>query len=63
MVGSGEIVVVFVRKLSYEDAKNEISEYIQRAGGRKVYITELAEELKLGCEQIMEIMKELDEVE
>ena len=56
-------IIVFVRKLSHEDAKNEISKYIQRAGGRKVYTIELAEELKLGLEQITQIMKELGEVE
>jgi len=56
---SDEILIVPLRELSYENAKEEITNYIQHAGGRKVYISELAEELRLDIELIMEIMEEL----
>jgi len=57
---SEEIVIVPLRELPREYAKMEISEYIQQAGGRKVYISELAEKLRLDIELIMEIMEELE---
>ena len=57
---SEEIVIVSLRDLPYEDAKNEISKYVQLAGGRKVYISELAEKLRLDIELIMDIMEELE---
>ena len=57
---SEEIVIVSLRDLSHEDAKNEISKYVQLAGGRKVYISELAEKLRLDIELIMDIMEELE---
>ena len=57
---SEEIVIVPLRELPREYAKMEISEYIQKAGGRKVYISELAEKLMLDIELIMEIMEELE---
>lgn len=56
---SDEILIVPLRDLSYEDAKKDITNYIQHAGGRKVYISELAEELRLDIELIMEVMEEL----
>lgn len=56
---SDEILIVPLRELSHEDAKKEITNYIQHAGGRKVYISELAEELRLDIELIMEVMEEL----
>lgn len=55
-----EIVVVPIRELSYNDAKKEISDYIEKAGDRKVYISELAEELVIDFELIEEIMEELE---
>ena len=55
-----EIVIVPLRELPRESAKMEISEYIRKAGGRKVYISELAEKLMLDIELIMEIMEELE---
>ena len=58
---SEEIVIVPLRDLSHEDAKNEISNYVQLAGGRKVYISELAEKLRLDIELIMDIMEELED--
>lgn len=57
---SEEIIIVSLRDLPYEDAKNEISKYVQLAGGRKVYISELAEKLRLDIELIMDIMEELE---
>ena len=58
---SEEIVIVPLRELPREDAKIEISKYVQLAGGRKVYISELAEELRLDIELIIEIMEELED--
>lgn len=58
---SEEIVIVPLRDLPHEDAKNEISNYVQLARGRKVYISELAEKLRLDIELIMEIMEELED--
>lgn len=55
-----EIVIVPIRELSYNDAKKEISEYIKKAGDRKVYISELAEELVIDFELIEEIIEELE---
>lgn len=54
------IVIVPIRELSYNDAKKEISEYIKKAGDRKVYISELAEELVIDFELIEEIIEELE---
>ncbi len=59
-ISSDEIVIVPIREIPHEYAKREIAEYIQRAGGRKVYISELAEELCLDIELIMEVMEELE---
>lgn len=55
-----EIEVVLLREMPYEYAKLEITRYIQCAGGRKVYISELAKELRLDIELIMEILEELE---
>lgn len=57
---SEELVIVPLRELPREYAKMEISEYVRLAGGRKVYISELAEKLRLDIELIMEIMEELE---
>ncbi|MDO9517590.1 MAG: hypothetical protein Q7J10_06005 [Methanosarcinaceae archaeon] len=57
---SEEIVIVPLRDLPHEEAKNEISKYVQLDGGRKVYISELAEKLRLDIELIMDIMEELE---
>lgn len=56
---SDEILIVPLRELSHEDAKKEIADYIRHAGGRKVYISELAEELRLDIELIIEVMEDL----
>lgn len=55
-----EIEVVLLRDMPYDYAKLEITRYIQSAGGRKVYISELAKELRLDIELIMEILQELE---
>lgn len=56
---SDQIIIVQLREPSYEEAKMEIIEYIRDAG-RKVYISELAEKLRLDIELIMQIMEELE---
>lgn len=56
-----EIIIVSLRELPYEDAKAEIETYIQKAGDRKVYISELAEELRLDIDLIIDILSELEE--
>lgn len=40
--------------------RQQISEYIKNAGNRKVYISELAEELLIDFDLIEEIMKEFE---
>lgn len=55
-----EIIIVPLRELPRDYAKIEISEYIRRAKGRKVYISELAEKLRLDIELIMEVVEELE---
>lgn len=59
-IQTDEIVIVPLRELPRDYAKMEIARYIQQAGGRKVYISELAEKLRLDIELIMEIMDELE---
>ncbi len=54
-----EIKIVPLREIPYEYAILEITRYIQSAEGRKVYISELAEQLRLDIELIMEVMEEL----
>lgn len=56
---SGMIVIVPLRELPRDYAKIEIAEYIQRAGDRKVYISEIVEELCLDIELVKEIVEEL----
>ena len=57
---SDEIIIVPLREPSLEEAKLEIIEYLRDAEGRKVYISELAEKLRLDIELIMQIMDELE---
>lgn len=59
-IQTDEIVIVPLRELPRDYAKMEIAEYIRQAGGRKVYLSELAEELRLDIELIMEIVEELE---
>lgn len=56
---SGMIVIVPLRELPRDYAKIEIAEYIQRAGDRKVYISEIVEELCLDIQLIKDIVEEL----
>lgn len=51
-----QISIVPLRELSYEDAKREIVAYCQQAGNRKVYISEIAEKLRLDIELIADII-------
>ena len=57
---SDEIIIVPLREPSFEEAKLEIIEYLRDAEGRKVYISELAEKLRLDIELIIQIMDELE---
>ena len=59
-ISSDEIVIVPLRELSYKDAKREIVKYIGSVGNRKVYISEIAEKLRLDIELIMQIFEELE---
>jgi hypothetical protein len=56
---SKDIEIVSVRNLPYEDAEKEIIEYLQKAGTRKVYISEIVEKLRLDIELVEEILQEL----
>ena len=58
-IQTDEIVIVPLRELPRDYAKKEIIDYIQNVGGRKVYISELAEKLRLDIELIIDIMDEL----
>lgn len=58
-IQTDEIVIVPLRELPRDYAKKEIIDYIRNVGGRKVYISELAEKLRLDIELIMDIMDEL----
>ena len=52
-----DFTVVPIRELSYNDAEKEISDYIKKAGDRKVYISEIAEELAIEFKLIEDIME------
>jgi DNA-directed RNA polymerase specialized sigma subunit len=53
---SKDIEIVPVRNLSYEDAEKEIIEYLQKAGKRRVYISEIVKKLRLDIELVAEIL-------
>ena len=55
----GALVLIPTRNVTYEMAKREIMEYIQGAGNRKVYISELAEELQIDIDLIKYILKNI----
>ena len=57
-----DIRVIPVRDLSYEDAEKEIVEYLQNAGKRKVYISEIVEKLRLDIELTANILHESGKV-
>lgn len=52
---SKDIEIVPVRNLSYKDAEKEIMEYLQKAGKRRVYISEIVEKLRLDIELVTDI--------
>ncbi len=56
---SKDIEVIQVRDLSYEDAEKEIIEYLQKAGKRKVYVSEIVEKLRLDIEISSDILHKL----
>lgn len=55
----GGLVFVPIRDLTYTDALEEIKSYIEKVGGRKVYISELAEELQIDMDLIEEILNDI----
>lgn len=55
-----EIACVPLRDLPYDEAKQEIEDYIQKAEDRKVYISELAEELCLDIDLIVDILSDIE---
>lgn len=57
-IQTDEIEIVNIREIPYDYAKLEINKYIQRTNGRKVYISELAIELRLDIELIAKIIEE-----
>ena len=52
------IVIVPLRDLSYEDAKKEIIKYLENAGKRTVYTSEIVEELRLDIELTAKVLHE-----
>lgn len=55
----GGLVFVPIRDISYSTAIREIKEYIKKVGNRKVYISELAEELQIDIDIIKDVMKKI----
>lgn len=53
---SKDIEVIPVRDLSYEEAEKEIVKYLQNAGKRKVYTTEIVEKLRVDIELAADIL-------
>lgn len=53
-----KIIIVPVRELSYEDTNKEIIEYLEGAGKRTVYVSEIVEKLRLDIELTEEIVHE-----
>lgn len=51
-----DIEIVPVRNLSYEDAEKEIIAYLQKAGKRRVYVSEIVEKLRLDIELVADIL-------
>ena len=50
------IVIVPLRELSHEDTKKEIIEYLENAGKRTVYVSEIVEILRLDIELTAKIL-------
>jgi hypothetical protein len=53
-----EITIVQLRELSYEDTKKEIIKYLESAGKRMIYVSEIVEKLSLDIELTEEIVYE-----
>ena len=55
----GGLVFVPIRDLTYSDAMREIKAYIEKVGHRRVYISELAEELQIDMDLIEQILNDI----
>jgi hypothetical protein len=55
----GGLVFVPIRELDYPQAMREIKAYIERVGNRRVYISELAEELQIDMDLIERILNDI----
>ena len=55
----GGLVFVPIRNLTYSQAMDEIRVYIEKVGHRRVYISELAEELQIDMDLIKEILEDI----
>jgi hypothetical protein len=55
----GGLVFIQPRNLAYQEAKVEIVAYIEKVGGRRVYISELAEELQIDMDLIEHILNDI----
>ncbi len=51
-------MIVNLRKISYKKAKVEIIEYLKNASNKTVYVSELAENLRLDIGLIQKILSE-----
>lgn len=51
-----DIEILPIRNLLYEDAEKEIIEYLQKAGKRRVYVSEIVEKLRLDIELVARIV-------
>lgn len=59
MLVTDEIIVSDVRELTYEQAEKEILEYINKIGNREVHISEIAEELSIDIDLIIEVLRDM----
>lgn len=55
----GGLVFAPIREIEYHDARREIEEYIEKVGGRRVYISELVEELQIDTDLIKQILNDI----
>lgn len=53
---SKDIEIVPVRNLSHEEAEKEITGYLQKAGKRRVYISEIVKKLRLDIDLVADIL-------
>ena len=52
-----DITIVPVRNLTYDEAEAEINNYIKQNGGKKVYVSEIAEHLVIDLDLIETVLK------